>query len=340
MANSIELSQDLHNFLSNESIHQSGILGDESLKLLSNVILIVVGLATFIMIFLKVFLMNNSPRFSEEEFRGILQRRTNIIPDQNSSNVNKQNPFNKTKIDDAPLESNINNMQNNEHLEEEEKQKQEIFISLAQKEEEDNNPNTSGSFKNNNKKAFIDIIPNEISSNTQNNNKSEGNQLLKKSTGTNEQTLENNEFVSVPLDPVSNSSAKMVEEGFREALRKVDTKNDKMIELMNLNNKTIEDYKNSNSHNISLGRDFVNYTEMNRSEYLSNSRTEFDNAESEYSNNIRTINKKFNSPLKGTNTEINEEPDNKQTQKSIENVAARKPSNPNTILKRLQKKNA
>ena len=87
-----------------------------------------------------------------------------------------------------------------------------------------------------------------------------------------------------------------VEQGFREALRKVDTKkDDKMVELISIVD-VPDDSKSSkyNSNFISVcveGNDIINYTEGNRSEYFSNASEEIKESEGENSYNIKVIKK-------------------------------------------------
>jgi hypothetical protein len=95
-----------------------------------------------------------------------------------------------------------------------------------------------------------------------------------------------------------NAESKKVEEGFREALRKVNSKNDKMIELMKFDNKEKPEPGDKDSANKDLSslnnNDIINYTEGNRLEFLSNSRTEFEkDIGSEVSQNFRAINKNY-----------------------------------------------
>jgi len=76
-------NEDYLKLLSNEiDIRGSGILGDEILTLLSNVILLIVGIATFLLIFLKTFVINNNDRYTEEEFKALIIKRTNSIENQ------------------------------------------------------------------------------------------------------------------------------------------------------------------------------------------------------------------------------------------------------------------
>lgn len=92
---------------------------------------------------------------------------------------------------------------------------------------------------------------------------------------------------------ISSISNKKVVSGFREALRKIDTTNDKMTELMNIKEEqqSSDDLLNQSNYSY-LARDVLNYTEGNRE--LSDSRTELDKEnQSEFSNNIRVINKNF-----------------------------------------------
>jgi len=86
---------------------------------------------------------------------------------------------------------------------------------------------------------------------------------------------------------------KKEEEGFREALRKVNSKNDKMDELMKIDklhtDTNLEDsVVQADQSIISIG-DALHYTDGNR-EYMSNSRTDFEkDLGSELSNNLRVF---------------------------------------------------
>ena len=122
---------------------------------------------------------------------------------------------------------------------------------------------------------------------------------------------------------ISSISNKKIVSGFREALRKVDTKNDKMVELMTIKDneqQSSDDLLNQSNYSY-LAKDVMNYTEGNRE--LSDSRTELDREnQSDFSNNIRVINKNFN----------------KEDEKVIPNAIQIEISKP-PILSRLERKN-
>lgn len=113
--------------------------------------------------------------------------------------------------------------------------------------------------------------------------------------------LDNFETISLTQQPRENaksSSSKKVEDGFKEALRKVDTKNDKMIELIQINKETVDESKSSTISNLKFkymskgqGLDILNYSEGERVEYNTNkSSVEELGDESELSN-VRIIKK-------------------------------------------------
>jgi len=67
-------------------IKNCGILGDETLQLIAKIILCIVIFATFLLIILKLFAMNNNERYTEDEFKALVIKRTNAL-DRHMNNI-------------------------------------------------------------------------------------------------------------------------------------------------------------------------------------------------------------------------------------------------------------
>jgi len=65
--------------LNNMYIRESGVMGDETLILLAQICISIVIGATILMTLLKLFVLNNQTRYTEEEFTNLVIKRTNAI---------------------------------------------------------------------------------------------------------------------------------------------------------------------------------------------------------------------------------------------------------------------
>ena len=107
VVNNTDITHILRNTLFTQLAKESGMLGEEFAYLMAKLILAFALGAVFLMINLKVFILNNQERFSEEEFKILVIKRTIAINEQQNSHHDDKSKDVKKQLNSTFLIFNI-----------------------------------------------------------------------------------------------------------------------------------------------------------------------------------------------------------------------------------------